>query len=118
MRGNIKSSEFIQFDFWARPNVESPINLDCSYDFKPQHPSGTDDKILAILVVFRAEASEDAVHFRAQCRVVFEFSENDAPPNDAELIAENYRAAYQRFCDKANEALLVLGQNCFDFQEI
>lgn len=118
MRGKIKKSEFMQFDFWTSPNAEAPINLNCSYDFNPQYPRGTTDKILAIVVSFRADAPEDVVHFYAQCRVIFEFSQEDDLSNEEDLIAENYRAAYQRFCDKANEALLTLGQNRFDFQEI
>ena len=118
MRGKIKSSEFMQFDFWTAPNAGTPINLNCSYDFKPQYPKGTDDKILAIVVNFRADAPEDVVHFHAQCRVIFEFSEEDDLPNEDDLITENHLAAYQRFCEKTNEAMLVLGQNPFDFHEI
>lgn len=118
MRGKVKSSEFIQFDFWTAPNAGAPVSLNCSYDFKPQYPSGTDDKILAIVVIFRADAPEDVVHFYAQCRVIFEFAKEDELPNEDDLITENHRAAYQRFCEKANEALLVLGQNRFDFHEI
>lgn len=118
MYGRIKSSEFTQFDFWTAPNAGAPVSLNCSYDFKPQYPKGTDDKVLAILVVFRADAPEDVVHFYAQCRVVFEFAEDDELPNEGDLITENHLAAYQRFCEKANEALIALGQNPFGFQAI
>lgn len=118
MRGKVKSSEFIQFDFWTAPNAGVPVSLNCSYDFKPQQPRGTGDKILAIVVIFRADAPEDVVHFYAQCRVVFEFAEEDELPDKDDLIAENYLAAYQTFCEKANEALLTLGQNRFNFHEI
>lgn len=116
MCGTIKSSEFIKFDFWTSTNAQ--VNMDCSYNFKAQYPIDTEDKILAILVLFQADSPKDVVHFHAQCRVVFDFTDVDKLPNEDDLIAENYIAAYQEFCKKANEALIALGQNCFDFQEI
>lgn len=116
MCGKILGSEFIQFDFWTSTNAQ--INLECSYSFKVQHPVDTDDKVLAIIVFFQADSPEDIVHFHAQCRVVFDFTGVDELPNEDDLITGNYIAAYQEFCKKANEALIVLGQNCFDFHEI
>lgn len=116
MRGKIKSSEFMQFDFWTTTNAQT--SLECSYDFKPQYPEGTSDKVLAIMVIFQAKAPDDVVHFNAKCRVVFDFSNEDSLPSGDKLIESNYRAAYQEFCEKANEALTTLGQNRFNFQEI
>ena len=116
MCGKIKSSEFVKFDFLTSTNA--PVSLNCSYSFKAQLPVDTEDKILAILVIFQADSPKDTVHFHAQCRVVFDFTGVDKLPNEDDLIAENYMTAYQEFCKKANEALIVLGQNCFDFQEI
>lgn len=116
MRGRIKSSEFIQFDFYA--SASSKTDLECSYSFKAQYPIDTDDKVLAILVSFQADTPEDSVHFHAQCRVVFDFTDIGELPNENDLISGNYNAAYQEFCKKSNEALLILGQNRFDFQEI
>lgn len=116
MRGKIKGSEFTKFDFWTSTNV--PTNLECSYSFGAQHPVDTDDKVLAILVFFQADSPEESVHFHAQCRVVFDFADVEELPNEDDLISENYIAAYQEFCERANEALIVLGQNRFDFQEI
>lgn len=116
MCGKIKSSEFIQFDFRSSATVQT--NLDCSYSFQPQHPVGTDDKVLAILVLFQADSPKDIVHFHAQCRVVFDVSDADEVPSEDDFLAENYRAAYQEFCSRANDAFAVLGQNPFDFHEI
>lgn len=116
MCGKIRSSEFIKFDFLTSTNAS--VSLDCSYNFEAQLPVGTEDKVLAILVVFQADSPKDIVHLYAQCRVIFDFTGVDELPNEDELIAENYTAAYQEFCKKANEALIALGQNCFDFQEI
>lgn len=116
MRGNIKSSEFIKFDLWVSENTQ--IELKCSYSFKAQHPANADDKVLAIIVFFDADSKDDIVHLRAQCRVIFDFTDKDKLPNEDEFIEDNYIAAYQEFCKKANEALIVLGRNCFDFQDI
>lgn len=116
MRGKIKSTEFIKFDFWT--STDAPTNMECSYSFKAQHSVGTSDKVLAIMVFFRADSLEDVVHFRAQCRVVFDFADMDELPNGDDLIDGNYIAAYQEFCKKANEALVILGHNPFDFHAI
>lgn len=116
MCGVIKSSEFIKFDFWT--STDAQINLECSYSFKAQYPVDTDDKVLAIMVFFQADSPKDVVHFYAQCRVVFDFTGMDELPNEDDLVEENYIAAYQEFCKKANEALIILGQNPFDFHEI
>lgn len=116
MRGRIKNSEFIKFDFWS--SASSKTELSCSYSFQAQHPVGTDDKVLAILVLFQADSTDNAVHFHAQCRVVFDFSDMDKLPDEDGFIAENYKAAYQEFCSRANDAFAALGQNPFDFHEI
>lgn len=116
MCGKIKNAEFIKFDFWT--STDESTNLECSYSFKAQHAVDTDDKILAIIVLFQADAPEDVVHFHAQCRVVFDFTGADELPNEDDFIDGNYIAAYQEFCKKANEALVILGHNPFDFHEI
>ena len=116
MCGSIRSSEFIKFDFWTSTSV--PVSMECSYNFKAQHPVGTDEKIFAIMVFFQAESPEDVVHLRAQCRVVFDFSGVDELPNEDDLIEGNYLAACQEFCKKANEVMIAMGQNSLDFQEI
>lgn len=116
MSGRIKSSEFIKFDFWS--SAANQTKLDCSYSFQAQLPVDTDDKVLAILVLFQADSPDDIVHFHAQCRVVFDFSDLDELPNEDTFITGNYEAAYQEFCNRANDALAALGQNPFDFHEI
>ena len=116
MRGRITGAEFIQFDFYASTNTKK--DLKCSYSFKAQHPADTDEKIRAILVTFQADAPDDSVRFHAQCRVTFDFTDIGAVPNEYDLVADYYNAAYQTFCEKSNEAFPILGQNHFDFQEI
>lgn len=116
MCGRIKSVEFLQFDFSLKTTQKTAMN--CSYSFKAQFPVGTPDLVRALLVFFDADSEGDIVHFHAQCRVIFEFEKSEDIPNGDDFIANNYRAAYQAFCKKSNEALVILGQNNFEFKEI
>ena len=116
MYGRIKYSEFIKFDFLCAGNEQFTIN--CSYSFEAQTPQNTPDTVLAIIVNFSAASPDDAVHFRAQCRVVFDLTDAGTIPDENEFIDSYYKVAYQVFCNKANEIIVAMGQNPFGFQDI
>lgn len=116
MYGSVKYVEFVKFDFSAATNT--PVNLNCSYDFKAQASGGTADTIRAVMVSFHSESEDNSVHFHAQCRVVFDLANIEEIPEEDDFITENCKIAYQEFCRKSNEVFVVLGQNPFEFHDI
>ena len=116
MDGRIKYSEFVKFDFLSTVNEQVPVN--CIYSFEAQAPQNTQDVIRAIVVNFSADSPNDAVHFRARCRVVFDLTDVGTIPDENEFIDSYYKAAYQEFCNRANEIIVAMRQNPFGFQDI
>lgn len=117
MYGKLKSAEFLKFDFAINTSVQTELN--CNTKFRAQSPEDPSILDRAILITFHAESEGDAIHLRCICRVVFSFTDiKQIPVNDDGFINEYYEAAYSKFCSLADSALVMFGQNGFEFQSI